>query len=136
MATVPSDIPTVGEEELREKYPFTRRSNIKVYAIKGNKFEIPEKYVVTARLGQGSYGMVVQATDTETGEKVAIKKCGSIFKYPEDGKRILREIKLMQIMNHRNILTILDVLAPTCRDFEEVYMVMPCLDTDLSNIIR
>lgn len=67
MATVPSDIPTVGEEELREKYPFTRRSNIKVYAIKGNKFEIPEKYVVTARLGQGSYGMVVQATDTEHG---------------------------------------------------------------------
>jgi len=80
--------------------------------------------------------MVIQAMDAESGEKVAIKKCGSLFKYPEDGKRILREIKLMQILNHRNILSILDVLAPTDRQFEDIYIVTPCLDTDLSNIIR
>ena len=82
---------------------------------------------------------VVLVTTSKTlfvQDKVAIKKCSSIFKYPEDGKRILREIKLMQIMNHRNILTICDVLPPTSRKFEEVYMVTPCLDTDLSNIIR
>jgi len=38
----------------------------------------------------------LRTRSTTTGEKVAIKKCGSLFKYPEDGKRILREIKLMQ----------------------------------------
>lgn len=43
------------------------------------------------------------------------KSLMSIFKYPEDGKRILREIKLMQIMNHRNILTILDYTLAECR---------------------
>lgn len=124
------------EEPVSERYPFTRHNGLKTYTIKGNKFELPEKYVITARLGQGSYGMVVQALDKDTGEKVAIKKCSSLFKYPEDGKRILREIKIMQIMNHRNILTILDVVPPTSREFEEIYMVTPCLDTDLSNIIR
>lgn len=122
--------------EVKERYPFTLSNGRKVYSIKGNKFELPEKYVVTARLGQGSYGMVVQAVDRDTGDKVAIKKCGSLFKYPEDGKRILREIKIMQIMNHRNILTILDVVPPSSREFEEICLVTPCLDTDLSNIIR
>eukprot|EP00906_Rhabdomonas_costata_P019645 RCo028634 len=120
-----------------ERYHFTRLSNgKKSYVIKGNNFEVPECYVVTARLGQGSYGMVVQAIDTRSGDKVAIKKCASVFKYPEDGKRILREIKLMQIMNHRNVLSVVDVLSPNDRNFEDVYIVMPCADTDLSNIIR
>jgi serine/threonine protein kinase len=119
-----------------ERYPFQRRGTSKVYAIKGTSITVPDRYTITARLGQGSYGMVVQAHDSETGEKVAIKRCASLFKYPEDGKRVLREIKLMQIMNHRNILPLLDVLPPTGRDFEEVCMVLPCLDTDLSHIIR
>jgi len=122
--------------ELKERYPFVLQNGLKVYTIRGNKFELPEKFVVTARLGQGSYGMVVQATDKSTGTNVAIKKCGSLFKHPEDGKRILREVKLMQIMNHRNVLGILDVLPPQNKQFEEVYMVLPLLDTDLSSIIR
>eukprot|EP00994_Dinema_validum_P005808 NODE_401_length_1739_cov_385.283432_g295_i0.p1 GENE.NODE_401_length_1739_cov_385.283432_g295_i0~~NODE_401_length_1739_cov_385.283432_g295_i0.p1 ORF type:complete len:487 (-),score=131.14 NODE_401_length_1739_cov_385.283432_g295_i0:277-1683(-) len=126
-----------AKPEIVERYPFSQANGRKVYSIKGTKFDVPEKYVITARLGQGSYGMVVQATNSETGgEKVAIKKCGSLFKYPEDGKRILREIKLMQMLNHRNILTILDVLPPTQRTFEDVYIVTTCSDTDLSNIIR
>lgn len=130
------EVPAGEGGEVQERYPFTRENGLKIYSIKGTKFELPEKYTVTARLGQGSYGMVVQVLDRDSGEKFAVKKCGSIFKYPEDGKRILREIKLMQIMNHRNILTIQDVIPPTDRVFEEVYMVTPCLDTDLSNIIR
>jgi len=132
---ITSSAPT-HHEEVPEKFPFVRLSGLKVYTVKGVKMELPDRFVMTARLGQGSYGMVVQAVDTTTGEKVAIKKCGSLFKYPEDGKRILREIKLMQIMHHRNVLGILDVLPPTSRAFEDVYLVMPCLDTDLASIIR
>eukprot|EP00993_Chasmostoma_nieuportense_P000120 NODE_1109_length_1652_cov_401.839344_g1042_i0.p1 GENE.NODE_1109_length_1652_cov_401.839344_g1042_i0~~NODE_1109_length_1652_cov_401.839344_g1042_i0.p1 ORF type:complete len:464 (+),score=88.59 NODE_1109_length_1652_cov_401.839344_g1042_i0:61-1452(+) len=122
--------------ELLERYPFQLIDGLKTYNIKGNNFALPKHYTVTNRLGQGSYGMVVQALNTSTGEKIAIKKCGSLFKYPEDGKRILREIKLMQILNHRNILGIVDVLPPTDRNFEDIYIVTIAMDTDLSNIIK
>eukprot|EP00667_Euglena_gracilis_P006680 EG_transcript_6740 len=138
-AAAPDAAPEVDVSEKapeKERYPFTRCNGIKDYMIRGTRFELPEKYTVTARLGQGSYGMVVQALDRTTNTSVAIKKCGAIFKHPEDGKRILREIKLMQLMNHRNLLSILDVLPPTSRRFEEVYMVLPLLDTDLGSIIR
>ena len=45
----------VGEEvaEPKERYPFTAEEGLKIYCIKGTKFELPEKYTVTARLGQG-----------------------------------------------------------------------------------
>lgn len=42
----------------------------------------------------------------------------------------------MQMLNHRNVLSIIDVLPPVDRTFEDVYIVAACCDTDLSNIIR
>jgi serine/threonine protein kinase len=51
------------------------------------------------------YGLVVSAEDTETGEKVAIKKVPKAFEDCVDAKRILREIKLMRHFNHENVST-------------------------------
>ena len=38
-----------------------------------------ERYVPVKQLGDGAYGSVVLATETDTGEKVAIKKWALIF---------------------------------------------------------
>ena len=41
-------------------------------------FEIDMKYVPIKPIGKGAYGVVCSAKDSETGEKVAIKKVSEI----------------------------------------------------------
>jgi len=87
--------------------------------------------------GKGAYGLVCSAQDLTTGKKVAIKKVPRAFDDIVDGKRILREIKLMKFCNHENICTVRDVLPPSSLDsFDDVYIVLDLMDTDLHQIIR
>jgi len=44
------------------------------YRINGEKFVIFDYYKPVKKLGQGAYAVVIEAIDTQTGEKVAIKK--------------------------------------------------------------
>eukprot|EP00754_Rhynchopus_humris_P037935 Rhum_TRINITY_DN20641_c0_g1::Rhum_TRINITY_DN20641_c0_g1_i1::g.171661::m.171661/K04371/MAPK1_3; mitogen-activated protein kinase 1/3 len=108
----------------------------KVYTIHGNKFEVPAKYNLIKAIGFGAYGFVCAAVDTETGGKVAIKKCQDVFHEVEDGKRVLREIRLLSFLNHENLLTITDLLPPRSKDFQDVYIVTPLMDTDMNNVLR
>lgn len=59
-------------------------------------FHIPSKYKLTKLLGRGSYGVVCSGINTETGEKVAIKKVLKLFREKTETKRLLREIKLLK----------------------------------------
>lgn len=52
------------------------------------------------------------ATNSETGEEVAIKKIGNAFDNIIDAKRTLREIKLLKHMDHENVNVLL-ILANT-----------------------
>eukprot|EP00992_Anisonema_acinus_P007086 TRINITY_DN2710_c0_g1_i1.p1 TRINITY_DN2710_c0_g1~~TRINITY_DN2710_c0_g1_i1.p1 ORF type:complete len:393 (-),score=121.61 TRINITY_DN2710_c0_g1_i1:184-1305(-) len=108
-----------------------------LYTVHGTRFDIPKKYSITKAVGYGAYGFVCAALNTETNRRVAIKKCQKVFAELEDGKRILREIKLLTFMDHENLLGITDLLAP--RDplrWEDVYIVGDLMDTDLSNVLR
>ena len=58
------------------------------------------RFAVQEVLGKGSYGVVCAATDTVTGEKVAIKKVANVFESTPDALRILREIKLLRMLKH------------------------------------
>ena len=44
------------------------------------------------------------ALDTETGEKVAIKKLNRPFQNVTHAKRAYRELVLMQLVNHKNVI--------------------------------
>ena len=55
-------------------------------------------------LGVGAYGVVVSVLDTATGEKLAIKKIEKAFDHQVLTKRTLRELKIMRLMNHENVL--------------------------------
>lgn len=105
------------------------------HVFKGQKFVLPLRYIPERKLGSGSYGIVISAKDSQNHEKVAIKRCGNVFKNCEDGKRVLREIKMMTMLEHRNILSICDVFV-TNPNFDDIYIVTPCLDTDLSQILK
>lgn len=67
--------------------------------------------------------MVVSALDTQTGKRIAIKKCANLFVDPVDARKIGREIRIMSQLNHPNIIKVIDVLPPPHADFDDVYMV-------------
>ncbi|CAF1702954.1 hypothetical protein HID58_010801 [Brassica napus] len=108
------------------------------YNVYGNIFEVTRKYVPPLRpIGRGAYGIVCAATNSETGEEVAIKKIGNAFDNIIDAKRTLREIKLLKHMDHENVIAVKDIIRPPLREnFNDVYIVYELMDTDLHQIIR
>ncbi|CAA7408435.1 unnamed protein product [Spirodela intermedia] len=96
-----------------------------------NRFKIQEV------IGKGSYGVVCSAIDTHTGEKVAIKKIHDIFEHISDAVRILREIKLLRLLRHPDIVEIKHImLPPSRRDFKDIYVVFELMESDLHQVIK
>jgi len=97
-----------------------------------------DHYKPTKSIGSGAYGVVCAAWDRRYNKKVAIKKCTNAFDDTVDAKRILREIKLLAHFRHDNIVSLLDMIPPEKRDnkkFNDVYMVLGFMETDLHKII-
>lgn len=106
------------------------------WEVGGVVFTVDEKYELRKAIGVGAYGVVVSGVNTENDEDVAVKKICGVFDDSTDAKRILREIRLMQALQHENILPIVDMEAPECLEtFDEIYMVLPLFDKDLGKII-
>ena len=63
-----------------------------------------EKYTKKEKLGEGTYGVVYRAINTETGEIVAIKKIR--LEKEDDGvpSTAIREISLLKNLKHPNIV--------------------------------
>lgn len=66
-------------------------------------FQVDAKYELIKPIGHGAYGVVISALNTETGQKVAIKKITRAFDDLVDAKRILREITLLRKFDHENV---------------------------------
>ncbi|KAL8202040.1 hypothetical protein R6Q57_011187 [Mikania cordata] len=95
------------------------------------------RYQVQEVVGKGSYGVVGSATDTHTGEKVAIKKINDVFEHVSDATRILREIKLLRLLKHPDIVEIRHImLPPSRREFRDIYVVFELMESDLHQVIR
>ncbi|KAE9614826.1 hypothetical protein Lal_00035967 [Lupinus albus] len=95
------------------------------------------RYKILEVIGKGSYGVVCSAIDTHTGEKVAIKKIHDIFEHISDAARILREIKLLRLLRHPDIVEIKHImLPPSRRDFKDIYVVFELMESDLHQVIK
>ena len=67
------------------------------------------KYRIVALLGEGGMATVYQATDTETGQNIALKMITTVRNTtPRFLKRFARETKALKRFNHPNIIRILD----------------------------
>ncbi|KAK8881766.1 hypothetical protein M9Y10_044402 [Tritrichomonas musculus] len=111
MANLPKDIREI-EKELQGRYKF---QNV---------------------VGEGAYGIVYSAIDTETGQHVAIKQVMDIFGCITDAKRTLREIKILASFDHENITRLLDVKTISNFDkFDSLFVVIDLMETDLHQII-
>ncbi|GFP90828.1 mitogen-activated protein kinase 15 [Phtheirospermum japonicum] len=94
-------------------------------------------YEIQEVVGKGSYGVVAAAVDTHTGEKVAIKKINNIFEHVSEATRILREIKLLRLLKHPDIVEIKHIMLPPCRrEFKDIYVVFELMETDLHHVIK
>ncbi|KAF8391131.1 hypothetical protein HHK36_023432 [Tetracentron sinense] len=95
------------------------------------------RYKIQEVVGKGSYGVVCSAIDTHTGEKVAIKKIHDIFEHISDAARILREIKLLRLLRHPDIVEIKHImLPPSRRNFKDIYVVFELMESDLHQVIK
>ena len=101
------------------------------------------RYTFLKLVGRGAYGAVYIAEDTTAGptlspraRRVAIKHVIGAFATPTDARRIYREAKAMAHFAHPNVLPLIEVVQP--RDIgccSAVYLVLPCMETDLHRII-
>lgn len=105
------------------------------FMVHQSKFEIDRRYKPQKPLGRGAYGVVCSATDTaDHDKKVAIKKINKAFEDVVDGKRILREVKLLRHFNHPNVSSIVD-LRKSQGKFDDLYIILDLMETDLHKII-
>ncbi|KAM0447964.1 hypothetical protein ACHAPV_006374 [Trichoderma viride] len=98
-------------------------------------------YELQGKLGEGTFGEVHRARSRKTGALVALKKI--IMHHEKDGFPItaLREIKLLKLLSHPNILRLEDMAvehptrATDKRKKPIMYMVTPYMDHDLSGLL-
>lgn len=94
------------------------------------------RYRPERALGHGSYGKVYAALDTQTGHHVAVKRVERIFDSILEAKRILREIKILGILQHENITGLIDVCpSDNFAKFDSIIVVVELMDSDLHQII-
>uniref|UniRef100_A0A7N8Y1G9 mitogen-activated protein kinase n=1 Tax=Mastacembelus armatus TaxID=205130 RepID=A0A7N8Y1G9_9TELE len=112
------------------------RSHFSREEINNTVWEVPEKYTRLRQIGTGAYGSVCSAINEKTKEKVAIKKLHRPFQSEIFAKRAYRELRLLKHMKHENVIGLLSVFTPaSClSDFQDFYLVMPYMFTDLSKV--
>ena len=93
-------------------------------------------------IGKGSYGIVYDAFQSNNPrQRVAVKvldMCGrGLFSNATDCKRILREIKLLQALQHPNVVPLLDIIPPANPDnFNELALVFERADFDIGMVLK
>lgn len=125
--------PTLAEQPTSPAVVPTPGRN--VFKVGAAVWDIPENLQYLKSIGSGTYGCVAAFHDSVTDTGVAIKRIGQPFRNSIDGKRCLREIKLLRLLEHDCIIQLTDVLAPLSLDFREVYIVTELMDADLHTVI-
>jgi serine/threonine protein kinase len=107
------------------------------YFIAGATFEILDDYILEESVGQGSYGTVASAVARETGEAVAVKKVESVFDHVTFSRRTLREVRIVRLLSHENIVNINSMFIPANKEtYDDIYLISDLMESDLGSIIK
>ncbi|XP_038049377.1 mitogen-activated protein kinase 14-like [Patiria miniata] len=108
------------------------------FELNKTSWEVPIRYQKLSAVGAGAYGSVCSSLDTKKGNSVAIKKLSRPFQSAIHAKRTYRELRLLQHMDHENIISLLDVFGrgDTMETFRDVYMVTHLMGADLNGITK
>ena len=74
--------------------------------------------------------------DNQGDSKVAIKKLENVFWDKIFLHKTLRDLKIMRLLSHDNVLKLKNILNPgSIEKFNELYVITELMDTNLSQII-
>lgn len=105
------------------------------------EFTVETRYTKLERIGEGAYGVICLATDSESREQVAIKR----VRPTEDQVQLrccLRELAILRHFGrhaHDNLLGLRALLPPPgghLAEWRHLYIVTPLMDTDLHQLIK
>jgi len=120
--------------------PTLNKPVLVTYKIKDHIFDVLQRYEIQYKkpLGEGSYGTICSAWDTEEEIFVAIKKNRNVFSFDNwYQKRIYRELRILKHLDHECIINLIDLIPPkNYEEFNDVYLVTEKMETDLRKIIE
>jgi serine/threonine protein kinase len=122
------------------KYRNTK-AEIQRKPVLNSTFDVDAKYDIIDAIGQGAYGIVVAARDKTIQKKeksyVAIKKIEKAFEHKIFTKRTIRELKILRLLKHENVISIKTMMLPRSREeFDDIYLVSELMETDLATIVK
>jgi serine/threonine protein kinase len=95
-----------------------------------------KRYEPLRSIGSGAFGIVAEATDTETDKRVAVKKIGHASATPTLARRTLREIRVLRYIRHPNIVPLKDVFRTPGSLGMNVFLIMDLMDWSLHHVIN
>jgi serine/threonine protein kinase len=90
-----------------------------------------DKYEKLGMIGEGTYGVVYKAKDTETGEIYALKKIRLESEDEGIPSTAIREIALLKELQHPNIVRLVNVLHTD----KKLTLVFEFVDQDLKRLL-
>jgi len=90
------------------------------------------RYSTVAVLGQGAYGKVYKARDTQSGQFIAMKKTLHNFEREGVPTTVLREICLLRELAHPNIVNLKDIVVTERR----LYLIFEFVESDLRKFLQ
>ena len=103
-------------------------------------YDVHKNYKVISEVGAGTYGRVYKAICTKNNKYVALKKI-DMSRQELDGFPItaIREIKLLRMLSHKNIITLLEIIMSrpsTSNKFRgSTYLVFEYMDHDFVGLM-
>uniref|UniRef100_A0A1S4H172 Stress-activated protein kinase JNK n=2 Tax=Anopheles gambiae TaxID=7165 RepID=A0A1S4H172_ANOGA len=101
-------------------------------------FHLPARFPASHMMpiGIGVQGAVCSAVDIKTGRRLAVKKLSQPFQDVTFAKRAYRELKLMRLVDHPNIIKLLYAYTPqqTLDTFRDVYIFTELMDSSLQHV--
>ncbi|GBM57233.1 Cyclin-dependent kinase 11B [Araneus ventricosus] len=93
-----------------------------------------ESFQCLKKIEEGAYGIVYQAKDKITDEIVALKRLKIEKEHEGFPVTSLREIKLLQKVQHPNIVAVKEVVVGT--NMDNIYIVMDFIEHDLKCVMK
>ena len=99
--------------------------------------DLGSDYQLSEKIGKGAYSTVWRAVHKESGKEVAVKKEGNLFDDLVDCKRVFREIKLLRLLKHPNIVQLLDLkINEEDPKFNSVSLILDLGEIDMKKILK
>lgn len=95
--------------------------------------DLDSRYRISKTIGKGIYGNVSIARDFLMNRNIAIKMIPKAFDDLNDAKRTAREVKLLSLLNHDNVVKLYDIKLGNYNN--DVYLITELMESNLHKTI-